>query len=97
MAHRDSVTARKTPNQQFLKLPRQGDSSASIFRTRLTSKEEHPQRIKKQSPPRRSARLCRLTDINEARQRPSQHPLPTPASDIKSSNVSRQRYGVMED
>lgn len=99
MARRDSVTARKT-TRQSLKLPHQGHLSASIFSTRLTSEGKRPQSIKKgqkQNPLRRSARLDRLIEVDEAQPKTSQQSLPSPVSDCKSLNVSRQRYSVIED
>ena len=98
MARRDSVTAQKT-RRQSVKLPLQGHLSAS-FNTRLTSKGKRPQGIEKgqkQNPPRRSARLDRLIEVNETQPKAREQPLPSPVSDIKSPNVSRQRYSVMED
>lgn len=99
MARRDSVTARKTLRQS-LKLPHQGHLSASIFSTRLNVKGKRPQGIKKgrnPSPLRRSARLDRLTEINKTQPKTSPQPLPSPVSDIKSPNIGRQLYSVMED
>jgi hypothetical protein len=99
MAPRDSVTAQKT-RRQSVKLPHQGHLSASSFSTRLTSKGERPQGIKKGQKPnplRRSARLDRLIEVNETHQNTVQQPLPSPVSDVKHLHVSRQRYSVMED
>ncbi|KIW36719.1 uncharacterized protein PV06_11018 [Exophiala oligosperma] len=86
MARRDSVTAQKT-RRQSVKLPHEGHLSASSFSTRLTSKGERPQGIKKgqkQNPPRRSTRLDRLVDGTQVKGR--EQPLPSPVSDIKSPN-----------
>ncbi|KAG9772805.1 hypothetical protein KCU88_g6021, partial [Aureobasidium melanogenum] len=88
MAPRDSVTAQKT-RRQSVKLPHQGHLSASSFSTRLTRKGERPQGIKKgqkQSALRRSARLDRLIEVNQSQPKASHQPLPSPVSDIKSSN-----------
>jgi hypothetical protein len=96
MAPRDSVTAQKT-RRQSVKLPHQGHLFTSSFSTRFTSKGERPQGIKKgqkQSALRRSARLI---GVNETQPKASHQPLPSPVSDIKSSNVSRQRYPTMEN
>lgn len=94
MARRDSATARKT-TKQSLKLPDQGHLSDSIFSTRLTSKGERPQGIKKRpkkepekSPLRRSTRLDRSIKIDETPQTSSQQPLLSPVSDIKRPSVS---------
>lgn len=98
MAPRDSVTAQKT-RRQSMKLPHQGHLSAS-FITPLISKGECPLGIKKgqkQSALQRSARLDRLIEVNESQAKAGHQPLPSPVSDIKSSNVSRQLYPVMED
>src|ERR1700744_4476959 len=98
MAPRDSITAQKT-RRKSMKLPHQGDLSASSFSTRLTSKGKRPQGIKKgqkQTPLRRSARLDRLIEVNETQPRASKQPLPSPVSDIKVPNVGRQHYSVME-
>ncbi|KAK5550503.1 hypothetical protein LTR46_011499 [Exophiala xenobiotica] len=87
MAPRDSVTAQKT-RRRSVKLPHQGHLSASSFSTRLTSKAERPQGIKKgqkQNPPRRSARLDRLVESSQRKAR--EQPLPSPVSDIKSPNT----------
>jgi hypothetical protein len=96
MAQVDSVTAQKT-RRQSLKLLHQGHPSASFFGTRLTSNGKRSQSIKTQNPLRRSARLDRLIEINETQQTSSQQPLPSPVSDIKSPDVRRQHYSVMED
>ncbi|KAK5215340.1 hypothetical protein LTR96_011170 [Exophiala xenobiotica] len=88
MAPRDSVTALKT-RRQSVKLPHQGHLCASSFSTRLTRKGERPQGIKKgqkQSALRRSARLDRLIEVNQSQPKASHQPLPSPVSDIKSSN-----------
>lgn len=99
MARRDSAIAQKT-KRQSLNLPHRGHSSAPSFSTRLTSEGKRPQGIKKgqkQTPLRRSARLDRLIEVNETQPKASQQPLPSPVSDIKSPNVGRQCYSVMED
>ena len=98
MAPRDNATAQKT-RRQPLNLPHQGYLSASSFSTRLTSKGKRPQGIKKgqkQTPLRRSARLDRLIEVNETQLKASLQPLPSPVSDIKSPDVGRHRYSVME-
>ncbi|KAL2410554.1 hypothetical protein ABEF91_000161 [Exophiala dermatitidis] len=90
MARRDSATAQKT-KRQSLNLPQQGHSSASSFGTRLTNKENRPQGIRKgqeQTRLRRSTRLHRLIEVNETQLKANQQPLPSPVSDIKSSNCA---------
>lgn len=101
MARRDSATARKPP-RHFIKLPTQGYLLIR-FPTQyrgLTSAGKRPQGIKKGQKPnllRQSARLGRSIEIHETQQKARQQPLPSPVSDVKHLNVSRQRYSVMED
>jgi hypothetical protein len=81
-------------------MPHQGHTSASSFSTRLICQGKRPQGIKKgqkQNPFGRSARGDRLIEINETEQAFSEQPLATPVSDIKSPDVRRQHYCVMED
>jgi hypothetical protein len=80
-----------------VKLPHQGHLSASSFSTRLTSEGQGIEKGQKQNSPRRSARLDRLIEVNETQPKAREQPLPSPVSDIKSPNASRQRYSVMED
>lgn len=95
MARRNSIAAQK-PRRQSVTLPHQGHLSAPL--SPPTSKGKHPQGIRKrqkQNPLRRSARLDRLVEKTQPKAR--EQPLPSPVSDIKSPNVSRQRYSVTED
>jgi hypothetical protein len=62
----------------------------------LTSAGKQPQGIKKvhhKSPPRRSARLSRSIKVDKALDGISQHPFPSPESDIKGVDV-RYPFGL---